>query len=166
MKFCIMSHTELTSGIQPCLPIALIIIDNPDDPPAEQPKWDKLVVCYRTCFYDLTPRVFRRVSGEKYIDKLISNEQADELIRFAIQSSIIDKVEMIIVSCTGGISRSPAVAAALSVVLDGPGMDMWVWESKTTLEDCQTHTKYEACRWQPNLYVYAKLIKRWRVWRL
>ena len=149
MKFAIVSRDELTGRMQPCLPFVLIRIMVPGDKAPTLPKWDNCLQQLKLQFHDLTPRVFRRESGAKYVGGLITDAQADEIIAFALRWH--HKAKLMIISCDGGISRSPAVAAALSVVLDGEGMDRWV---------------FEATRYQPNMFVYAKITKRWRIGRI
>lgn len=54
-----------------------------------------------------------------------------------------DKTELIICQCDGGICRSSAMAAALSVIHNGPRSDNWIFESKC---------------YNPNMHVYRTLL--------
>jgi predicted protein tyrosine phosphatase len=53
--------------------------------------------------------------------KFFDQEQAQKIINFA--KSVWDKIDVLLVHCEAGVSRSPAVAAALSVIFNGPRSD-------------------------------------------
>lgn len=72
---------------------------------------------------------------------LFTPKQADLLIDYVFKCK--DSIELIICQCDGGISRSSATAAALSVILNGPKSDDWIFKSK---------------QYVPNMHVYRTLL--------
>lgn len=66
-------------------------------------------------FSDITDK--ERERKDKFI-KLITDEDAKEIYKFVMQLKETD-VEQLIIHCNMGISRSPAVAAAISKALTG-----------------------------------------------
>lgn len=76
-----------------------------------------------------TPRVIRLCFDDavetSFWQNLITSEQAVAIRDFVL--FYMDSVELLIVHCTEGVSRSSAVAAA---ILDGLNMDSgWIWNS-------------------------------------
>lgn len=74
-----------------------------------------------------------------YEHMLFGYEQADKILDFV--NEMYDKVDQFLVHCEAGISRSPAVAAALAKICGG--------------DDAFYFEKYS-----PNLLVYNKLLQR------
>lgn len=58
---------------------------------------------------------------------IIQPEQAEFIVEFVLKHK--DDVDLIICQCDAGISRSAAVAAAISVILKGEGSGQWVFDS-------------------------------------
>ena len=75
--------------------------------------------------------------------KAMDMKDADKIISFATDhlDEIITNSKTFYVQCTGGVSRSPAVAAALSVIMDLD--DWWVFNNG---------------KFSPNRYVYETLL--------
>lgn len=79
---------------------------------------------------------FQRIGSENH---MFSNEQADEILKFV--KEMYDRVEVFLVHCEAGISRSPAIAAALTKIYGGD--DSFYFEN-----------------YNPNMLVYNKLLER------
>jgi predicted protein tyrosine phosphatase len=69
-------------------------------------------------------------------------KQAESILRFFYKWK--DRVDYLVCQCDAGISRSSAVAAALSVVNKGPRQDQWVFSNPM---------------YKPNMHVYRLLLE-------
>ena len=69
----------------------------------------------------------------------ITDEDAKEIIAFV--EKIKNRVDMFVIHCNAGISRSSGIAAALSMIYDGT--DQWVFSDP---------------RYVPNMLVYRKIL--------
>lgn len=76
---------------------------------------------------------------------LMSDKQAEKIS--TLVNKFKDDVELIICQCDLGISRSPAVALALSEMLNGPSAD---------------NTMFFDPPFMPNEYVYNMILQNWR----
>ena len=92
---------------------AVISITNPFTQDAIIKNSDNLMGLLRLNFDDIEKDEIR--NHVKY--KTISNEQAKEIVDFV--NSVKDKVDLLIVHCEAGVSRSVGVAAAVSLILNG-----------------------------------------------
>jgi predicted protein tyrosine phosphatase len=70
---------------------------------------------------------------------IFGEEQARQIIDFA--QSVWDKIDVLLVHCEAGVSRSPATAAALSVIFKGPGSDQEFFKN-----------------YRPNMLVYRTIL--------
>ena len=77
--------------------------------PAEIPPNPLCLSILRLAFYDLLP-------GE-YTSNLMTQAQAHQIWQFVLK--YLDKIELIVSQCVYGQGRSAAIAAALSMVLNG-----------------------------------------------
>lgn len=73
-------------------------------------------------------------------DKVFTRQQADEILSFV--SEMLSQIDTLLVHCEMGLSRSPAIAAAVANVLWGPGMD-----------------KIYFNRYTPNSFVYKMILE-------
>lgn len=73
-------------------------------------------------------------------DAFFSHKQAEQILDFYF--GMRDRAEVMLVHCEAGVSRSPGVAAALTVVQDGPRTDH-VWFA----------------RYCPNILVYRRILE-------
>ena len=89
-------------------------------------------------FYDFSNPDFRMngVTEEAFF----SHEQAEQILDFYF--GMRDRAEVMLVHCEAGVSRSPGVAAALTVVQDGPRTDH-IWFA----------------RYCPNILVYRRILE-------
>ena len=76
---------------------------------------------------------------------LFNDQHADIILSFLHRN--IDKCSIIVSQCDGGISRSSATAAALSVIINGPRSDNWI---------------FDAAQYNPNMHVYRTVLNRWQ----
>lgn len=78
----------------------------------------------------------------KRLPKYFDEEKAGKIIDFVDKKLIYNTVNAIICQCDAGISRSSAVAGALSILLNGNKSDNWIF-------------KY----YRPNMLVYSTLLR-------
>lgn len=75
---------------------------------------------------------------------MFTDEQATDIIKFVNFHIRKNDVQCIICQCDGGISRSSAIASALSVILNGKDSDQWIFENTN---------------FRPNEFVYEKILE-------
>jgi len=108
MKFGVCARHEVNSRI-PSVPHINISICNPDQDTLELNESNQRKGALFLKFHD---------TEENYFDqKVITKEQAKKILDFVNKHK--DEVEVIMVNCEAGLSRSPGVAAALSKILNG-----------------------------------------------
>ena len=93
------------------LPAILISINDMEDEPLEVLHEEKYLDVLRIWFSDID----KEIDDESV--KLMSKNDAREILEFV--TKYVDKATMIVVHCAAGISRSAAVAAALSLLIQG-----------------------------------------------
>lgn len=81
-------------------------------------------------------------SINKRLPKYFDDQKANKIIDFVDKKLTYNTVNAIICQCDAGISRSSAVAAALSLLLNGKRSDNWIF-------------KY----YRPNMLVYSTLLR-------
>lgn len=117
-------------------PHVLISIYTPgDSPPTRLQTNEHTREVLTLCFADLD----KPAAGFEEKD-LFSDDQAKQILDFVAQH-IADSIRTVVVHCDGGLSRSPGVAAALSVIYNGRGSDERWFKTK-----------------RPNMRVYRKLL--------
>ena len=77
----------------------------------------------------------------KRLPKYFDEEKANQIIKFVMDYQ--EKVNLVVCQCDGGISRSSATAAALSVIFNGPKSDNWIFNSN---------------KYIPNMVVYRTIL--------
>lgn len=99
---------------------ALISICDPDAHPARVPKCSALKATLHLAFHDAEP-----VANLRLPPRIVpmSEEHAAEIWRFVTRHK--DQVGAFVVQCHQGMSRSPAVAAALAVYLGQDDRPFW-----------------------------------------
>lgn len=95
---------------------AIISISTPREPPAAIVMYDPIVALLRLSFAD--------TSGD--FPESIQKYQADAIAHFYY--GMRDTVTQFVIHCDAGQSRSPAVAAALSVIEEGNGADSRIFQ--------------------------------------
>lgn len=93
----------------------------------------------RLRFWDIANPSTRQLDAN--LESLFSKEQAKQIIAF--MNEVWDKADVILVHCEAGMSRSPAIAAAIEHIKYGPEQDKWYfkqyipnyWVYKTILEE-------------------------------
>jgi predicted protein tyrosine phosphatase len=111
-KFLVLGRDEI-KNFSAEIPSIVISITDPETAEAAIPKSEFLIDILRLKFHDIgKPKLF---DSEKNEDFPISKEQAKQISDFV--RNYLDKVELIVCQCEQGVSRSAAIAAALSNVL-------------------------------------------------
>jgi len=90
----------------------------------------------RLAFHDADPNCFDTTG---YEDELFDEKRANLICDFV--NEIKDEVDMLVVHCEAGVSRSPAIAGAIS---------------KFMFDD---DSKFFKSPYTPNMYVYRKLLE-------
>jgi predicted protein tyrosine phosphatase len=94
----------------------------------------------RLCFWDIANP---RLGQEDALDgKLFSKEQARQVLDFV--EEVWDKVKVMLIHCEAGISRSPAIAAAITNIKFGQGEEMPFFN-----------------RYTPNSHVYRTILNEY-----
>ena len=134
MKFIVTSRSEIERGIVVRTRYVVVSITDPDNPLARIPKSAGFRGVLRVQFHDSVP-----VDGEVLPPHIVlmTREHAERILEFVARHQ--DQVDTIVVHCEQGMSRSPAVAAALCSQL-GENSDRFLQE------------------YQPNEYVYALML--------
>ena len=114
MDFIVAGREEIESGIVVRTPYVVISITDPGKRPASIPRATGFRDILRLQFHDAVPAVdFTRPSEIV----LMTKDHAESICRFVRLWQT--KVETMVVHCEQGMSRSPAVAAAICKVLGG-----------------------------------------------
>ncbi len=114
MKFIVASRDDIEQGIIVRTPYLIVSISDPEKPRARIPERAGLRGVLHVQFHDAVP-----VEGEILPPHIVlmTREHAEEIWQFVAQHQ--DQVGTIVVHCEQGMSRSPAVAAALAGRLEG-----------------------------------------------
>lgn len=118
MRFLVTNRYQIRQ-LQLNQPYAVISITDPFSPPVVLPEHDLRLNMMRLEFYDLD-RPFEGIS-DRVNDRLFTFDQADAVLQFAQKLEGQDVV--IVCQCEAGISRSAAVAAALSRIYNAVDSD-------------------------------------------
>jgi predicted protein tyrosine phosphatase len=134
MEFIVVSREEIESGVLARNPYIVISITDPGSNPAKIPRTAGLRDILRLEFHDAEP-----VDGFSLPPEvvLMNKNQADQIWRFVNQWKA--SIGTIIVHCEQGMSRSPAVAAAIARQANGEDRKFF-----------QEH--------MPNIYIYNLLV--------
>jgi predicted protein tyrosine phosphatase len=122
-------------------PWAAISIDTID-------KWPSLGQCQRV---DLLRLSFADLDKQEYIDthnelfsgykiRLFTEQDAEDILNFIL--SVKDRIDTLLVHCEAGISRSPAIAGALSLIF------------------YQNDEKFFKKPYSPNMVVYRTILNK------
>jgi predicted protein tyrosine phosphatase len=90
--------------------------------------------------FGLLQLAFMDVSNPTRVSEVISHTQAEQILDFVDEAW--DKVETFLIHCEAGLSRSPAVAAAIAYTRLGKGWDQHFFDNYT-----------------PNMLVYWAILK-------
>jgi len=143
MKFVVLSRYEV-ERFDCDKPYILISITCPDDTEPKLLDSKTRIDVLKMRFHDWDIKA-KKMFDEKYPEdgkKMVffSEDHAKEIVKFVNQ--YLNKVELIVVNCAAGISRSAGIAAALSKSLTG--------------DDTYFFKFYI-----PNSLVYSTIIKEW-----
>ena len=133
MKFHVTDRSGIQEGVLVKSSYVVISIHDTYSPPAKVKNQSGLRAILQLAFDDAEPTN----STELAAMTLMSSDQAREIWRFVLEHK--DNVGAIVVHCEAGVSRSPAVAAALCTAMGG--------------NDRKFFRDY-----QPNLYVYKMVL--------
>ena len=114
MNFIVASREEIENGIVVRTSYVVISITDPGTTPARIPQTAGLRDVLRLQFHDAVPVTIFKMPPDIV---LMNEDHTNSIWQFALNWR--DKVETIVVHCEQGMSRSPAVAAALCRLLDG-----------------------------------------------
>ena len=135
MKFLVTDRLTIESGLLVRSAYIVISIHDPDKPKPRVKKQSGLRAVLQLAFHDAEPAV-SRVLPERI--KLMTAEQAGQIRAFEEKHK--DEVGAVVVHCEQGMSRSPAVAAALCKRMGGDDREFWEG-------------------YQPNGYVYRMVLE-------
>ena len=108
MRFIVLSRPE-AEKYKPEVSAIIISITDPEQPQAALRNILEYKDCLRLQFHDLD----HPIEGYKYL-KMFHKTDAEQIIAFVDKYK--DGVELVVVHCEAGVSRSAGVAAALSVI--------------------------------------------------
>ena len=120
MKFIVTDREGIEAGIVVRSAYVVISIHDPDRCPARVRKQSGLRDVLFLAFHDAEPSEGTTLPPEI---TLMTPEQARELCRFVERHK--DDVGAVVVHCEQGMSRSPAVAAALCKLMGGDDGRFW-----------------------------------------
>jgi len=135
MKFQVTDRSGIEAGVLVRSSYIVVSIHDTYSPPAKVKKQSGLRGLLQLAFDDAEPTRSTELAGTF---TLMTCQQADEIWKFVEQHK--DDAGAVIVHCEAGVSRSPAVAAALCKGMGG--------------NDRQFFRKY-----QPNMYVYRLMLE-------
>ena len=135
MDFIITDRETIESGLLVQTSYVVISIRDPHKRPAKVHKQAGLRDVLFLSFHDAEPSHMMALSGKI---KLMTPKQAKQIHQFVDKHK--EDVGAIVVHCEQGMSRSPAVAAALCKTMGGDDKNFW--------RD-----------YQPNMYVYRLMLK-------
>lgn len=137
MDFYVINRNEAENGVNTCcVPHIIISVHTPGDKPVKLKTNDKTLDELHMCFYDLSSDSY---DEHEWLDKtlLFNATHADEILAFVRMNPSADAI---IVHCDAGLSRSPAIAGALSKIMNN--------------DDTVYFKKYH-----PNTRVYKTILK-------
>ena len=134
MNFIVAGREDIENGIVVRTAYVVISITDPGTKPARISQTAGLRDVLRLQFHDAVPVTVFEMPPHIV---LMNEDHANSIWQFALNWR--DKVETIVVNCEQGMSRSPAVAAALCRSLDG--------------DDRRFFNEYV-----PNRYIYDQLL--------
>jgi predicted protein tyrosine phosphatase len=146
MKFLVCNRAEAVRWNPIKVPHIIISIYSSGGLPADVRRNEFTRAVGSWCFDDLDHHpgpAYVEVYGEPV---MFNESMAEEILSFALDHL---GVESIVVHCDAGISRSPAVAAALSVIFNG--------DDRSVLEG---GSMYGGRRFCPNSFVYTTILGR------
>lgn len=141
MDFMILNRHRIKI-IQPNIPHIVVSIREPENDYPDLPKNKNRLDNLQLCFTDEDSEEEMRYYGR--LHQLMTDVQATQILEFIKKYK--DQVNLIISQCDGGISRSAGTAAALSVILNGPKSDNWIFDN---------------IGYVPNMFVYRKLLDKY-----
>ena len=100
---------NLAENTKPKMPYAVISITDPGDTLCKLPKSKDRKDVLRLCFHD--------VDFDQSSCKSINADDATQIVNFVLKN--LDKVDLFVIHCTMGMSRSSAVGAAISKYING-----------------------------------------------
>jgi len=146
MKFIVLSRDNIKNWKTDEKHIVISVYGPTDkDGPAilkdQDSRIDKLVLA----FHDIDERtkdVVEKCPNSSLSKKLVfmSDQDAKDIVSFVRR--YIDKVDLIVCQCDAGISRSSAIAAALSKCINGIDESYFI-------------------DYLPNMFIYTKIMKEW-----
>lgn len=117
MQFYVMSRSRIEEVELPNVPHLVVSISTPDAEPARIDANASTLNIVRLWFHDLCDEAMKHVEvRDEYEARCFSREHAREVLDAVAANP---SAQCIIVHCDAGLSRSPAVAAALSKILTG-----------------------------------------------
>ena len=116
MDFIVAGREEIEDGIPVRTSYVIISITDPDKRPAKIPRATGFRAILRLQFHDAVPVTDFTLPSEIV---LMTTDHAEATWQFV--QRWCNEVETIVVHCEQGMSRSPAVAAAICQVLGGDG---------------------------------------------
>lgn len=147
MRFLVRNREDTCKHNPVSRPHAIISITTPGDPEADVVQNDMTVSVLRLSFNDLDkepgPGTIKFLGG---VYRLFDRKDAGLIKEFIIEHALPSYTVM--VHCDAGISRSAAVAAALSKVYNGDDFEFFTGGSM-----------YGAPHYAPNMLVYKTLLE-------
>ena len=139
MEFMILNRGQvLTIAKDITEPHVALSVREPNRPQAAYPANDSRIAVRRFVFTDEDCAATAERNGQTHL--LMTDEQAEDLVKFVHEFK--DSIALVVCQCDGGLSRSAGMAAALSVIYNGPGSDSHIFTKKI-----------------PNRYVYRKILE-------
>lgn len=140
MKFIVTDRSGIEAGILVRSSCIVISIHDTYSPPAKVKQQSGLRAMLQLAFDDAEPTTSKELAGTF---NLMTTTQAESIWKFV--DSHKNEVGAVVIHCEAGVSRSPAVAAALCKALGG--------------NDRQFFRRY-----QPNMHVYRLMVEAGRKW--
>ena len=138
MEFKVLNEDEVQTYLTDKRHI-VISVQDPDQPFVQLPEQISRVGYLRLAFHDLEFPIPQCKDSNIFNKNHV--RQIQEAITYARNYNYID---LICVNCVAGMSRSPAIAAALSYILNGPGTELYFFGAFT-----------------PNNLVFKTIINEW-----
>lgn len=114
MEFIVVSRKRIEAGVGLSVPHLIVSIRDPGDPPPSIPPNPQCRGILALEFHDAEPSRGYRVSLDR---QLFTLKQAEQVWSFIRQHTA--NITATIIHCEKGLSRSPAIAAALCKVMGG-----------------------------------------------
>lgn len=139
MEFMILNRGQVLTIAKDILePHVVLSVREPNRPKADYPINDTRIAVRHFVFTDEDSEETAKKLGQTHL--LMTDEQAEDLVKFVKEFE--GHITLIVCQCDGGLSRSAGMAAALSVIYNGPGSDSHIFNKKI-----------------PNRYVYRKILE-------